>query len=111
MVISRIIIRFMKVNPLLADAVFFIIMASVVFFFWIDNILTGALLFVEFLAAMVFLYSNKERIFFVVTGAATGIWTYTSPDLATVPFWIFFCWGFTFALLHQIYLTYVKGTD
>jgi hypothetical protein len=107
-----------KDRPLLRDMLFFSVMATVVFVLWRNNILVGSILFVQFLIAMVFFYQRSERIFFLITGffglvleiigAWFGIWTYTLPNLVTVPFWIFFSWGFTFALFHQLYLRFAK---
>jgi len=93
-------------------------MSVVVLIFWRNNLIVGSLLFLEFLVPMIFLYNNIERLFFLfvgvfgvvleIVGGLVGIWTYTFPNLVTVPFWIFFCWGYSYMLLHSIYLIIKK---
>lgn len=88
-------------------------MAVVVLFVWENNIVITAILFTLFLFGILF-YSKAERLYFVfvgffgvvleIFGGNLGIWTYTNPNLMSVPFWIFFCWGFTFLPLHSVYL-------
>ncbi|OGI15709.1 hypothetical protein A3K63_04765 [Candidatus Micrarchaeota archaeon RBG_16_49_10] len=100
-------------NVLIRDLAFFAFMIPAVILFWRSNLIAGLILFSEATVAQIFFYKNSEKIFFVfagifgtvleMIGGIIGIWTYTYPNLITVPFWIFFCWGFTFMLLNSAY--------
>lgn len=95
------------------DLVLFVFMVITVNLFWKNNLFVGSILLLETITALIFFYKNSERIFFVFTGlfgttleiigGIIGIWKYSYPDLIAVPFWIFFCWGFTFMLLNSLY--------
>src|SRR3989338_9152584 len=101
-------------NHLLFDAILFFVMAVFVILLWNNNLYISILLLIEAVLAAGFIYNVKEKIFFIflgifglvleIIGSSLGIWTYAFPNLVTVPFWIFFAWGFTFMLFHSIYL-------
>lgn len=104
----------MKLNKsLVRDLFLFWVMVFLTLVFWRNNLLTTVLLLTVSVIGMIY-YNKTERLFFIfvggfgllleILGGYFGIWTYTSPNLFTVPFWIFFCWGISFILLHSIYL-------
>jgi len=99
------------------DLLAFVVMTVAVFFFWRDNTFLTIILFVEFLILWN-LYTRNKRIFFIISGlfgifletigGYIGIWRYVFPNFLTVPFWIFFCWGFTFQLLKSVYSRFLE---
>ncbi len=104
----------MKFNSLVRDLAGFLVMAAFVFLLWKQNAILTAILGTLMMVALLLFYNNTERLFFVfsgvfgvvleIIGSFLGIWTYTFPNLVTVPFWIFFSWGFTFMLFNTVYL-------
>ena len=97
---------------LIRDLVLFAVMTFLTLVFWSNNLLLTVMLLTLSAIGMLY-YTKTERLFFILVGGFgvllemlggyIGIWRYASPNLFTVPFWIFFCWGITFMFLHSIY--------